>query len=162
MELLKFNKIFSDEDISNYDLFIKKLKQVKENGHTTKEILGLIYQYYEKYVTYNYDELQIIKINNCKHPEITDVQKKYSHSDITTENAEQIKQEYISDLNKVFLQLEGRTLTPKTIELLFGEFGTVVHHEERDIIKYLGKTYEKKEHKDAYDEIKGIKLRIKL
>lgn len=33
MELLKFDEIFNGEDISNYDLFIEKLKQIKENGH---------------------------------------------------------------------------------------------------------------------------------
>lgn len=64
MELLKFDEIFNDEDVKNYYLFIKKLKQVKENEHTTKDILGLIYQYYQKYVTYNYDQLQIVKISN--------------------------------------------------------------------------------------------------
>ena len=82
MELLKFDEIFTDEDISNYDLFIEKLKQLKESGHTTKEILGLIYQYYQKYVTYNYDELQIVKIQNYNnHPEIERVLEKYPYKE---------------------------------------------------------------------------------
>ena len=96
MELLKFDEIFNDEDISNYDLFIEKLKQIKEYGHTTKEILGLVYQYYQKYVTYNYDQLQIVKIKNGKHPDINKVIAKYPLCNITSENAGQLKQDYIT------------------------------------------------------------------
>lgn len=32
MELLKFDEIFNNEDVSNYDLFINKLKQQKEKA----------------------------------------------------------------------------------------------------------------------------------
>ena len=151
MELLKFDEIFNDEDISNYDLFIEKLKQIKANGHTTKDILGLIYQYYQKYVTYNYDQLQIVKIQNGAHPEINEVLAKYPHCNITSENAEQLKQDYINDLNNVFMKLEGRPLTQIAIDSLFGGYGTVAHHEARDY-----EQFGKKRHKDAYDEIQGI------
>lgn len=154
MGLLKFNEIFNDEDISNYDLFIEKLKQVKENGHTTKEILGLIYQYYEKYVTYNYDQLQIVKISNqYEHPEIKEVLDKYPSSNITAENIEQLKKEIINDLNEVFLKLEGKPLTQRTIDMLFKEYGTVVHHDERKI-----KMFGKEKTLAAYDEIKGLNI----
>ena len=154
MELLKFDEIFNDEDVSNYDLFINKLKQLKENGHTTKEILGLVYQYYQKYVTYNYDQLQIVKISNqYAHPEIKEVLDKYPSSNITAENVEQLKNGIINDLNEVFLKLEGRPLTQRTIDTLFKEFGKVVHHDERKITMF-GKEKTLK----AYDEIKGLNL----
>ena len=153
MKLLKFDEIFTDEDISNYDLFIEKLKQVKANGYTTKDILGLVYQYYQKYVTYNYDQLQIVKIMNCKHPELNEVVAKYPVRNITRENAEQLKQDYINDLNNVFMKLEGRPLTQIAIDSLFGGYGMVVHHEAKDYV-FCGKI----KHKDAYDEIQGINI----
>ena len=60
---MEFDKIFNSEDVKDYNLFIEKLRQLKEKGCSTKDILYLIYQYYQKYVTYNYDELQIVKLN---------------------------------------------------------------------------------------------------
>lgn len=148
----RIEDVFTENEVSNYDLFIEKLKQLKENGHTTKDILDLICEYYKKCVSYNYDQLQIVKIRNqSRHTEIANVMKKYPYDAITPENAEQIKQQYISDLNSVFMQLEGRTLTPRTIERLFSEFGTVIHHPAKDY-----EMFGKQKHKDAYDEIKGI------
>ena len=146
---LKINDLFSDKDLSNYDLFIEKLKQIRDNGHTTKEILELVYQYYRKYVTYNYDQLQIVKIINYnRHKEINDVVESYPLKNLTEENAETIKNGYINDLNSAFQILEGRPLTQRTIDRLFSSFGKVVHHEARDY-EFCGK----KKHKDAYDEI---------
>ncbi len=149
---LKINDLFSDKDLSNYDLFIEKLKQIRDNGHTTKEILELVYQYYRKYVTYNYDQLQIVKIINYnRHKEINDVVESYPLKNLTEENAETIKNGYINDLNSAFQILEGKPLTQRTIDRLFSSFGKVVHHEARDY-EFCGK----KKHKDAYDEIQGV------
>jgi hypothetical protein len=61
MRGLNFNNIFGDEDIKDYNLFIEKLKGLKNSGYTTQELLFLVYQYYQVYVTYNYDQLQIVK-----------------------------------------------------------------------------------------------------
>ena len=61
MRGLNFNNIFGDEDIKDQNLFIEKLKGLKNSGYTTQELLFLVYQYYQVYVTYNYDQLQIVK-----------------------------------------------------------------------------------------------------
>lgn len=41
MELLKFDEIFNDEDVSNYDLFIEKLKQNKGKWTYNKRNFGI-------------------------------------------------------------------------------------------------------------------------
>lgn len=154
MELLNFDDIFTDEDISNYKLFIEKLKQLKQKGKTTRDILGIIFQYYKKYVTYNYDQMQIIKINNVHiHPEIEKVFRNNISHPKTTENIEQLKQSFINELNNVFMQIEGRPLTQRTINFLFGEYGMVVHHKAK---RY--EMFGEERTIDAYDEIKGVNI----
>ena len=41
---MEFDKIFSSEDVKDYNLFIEKLRQLKEKGCSTKDILYLIYE----------------------------------------------------------------------------------------------------------------------
>ena len=150
MELLKFDEVFNDEDVSNYDLFVNKLKQQKENGHTTKEILGLIYQYYQKYVTYNYDQLQIVKIGRMEPDEpgfkchtafdsindriqkINNVSQKGKISLQQIIDSGELEKPYtlieaMKLLDDAFMEVEGRPLTDRNKSLLFKSYGGIKH-----------------------------------
>ena len=61
---MNFEQIFTNEEINNYNVFIEKIKKLKNCGYATREILSCISQYYQKYVTYNYDQLQLVKLTN--------------------------------------------------------------------------------------------------
>lgn len=154
MAELDFNNIFSNEDINDYNLFIEKMKQLKGTGHTTKELLFLVYQYYQKYVTYNYDQLQIVKINRADMDEpgykcnqtkeeindriraINNISAKGELSLREIVNAEQFKEQGIIPfskeeartlLDKAFLEIEGRPLTERNREKIFANYGKIRH-----------------------------------
>ncbi len=150
MELLKFDEIFNDEDVSNYDLFIGKLKQLKENGHTTKEILGLIYQYYQKYVTYNYDQLQIVKLGRMEqdepgfkcHTAFDSINDRILEINKVSQKGKLSLQQIIDSgkceepytlieamklLDDAFMEVEGRPLTDRNKTLLFKSYGEIKH-----------------------------------
>lgn len=146
---LKINNLFSDEALTNYDLFIEKLKQLKESGHTTREILELVFQYYEKYVTYNYDQLQIVKMKSgdvgkpafkCYQAYMDIVDRIDAINEVSKKGEETIesliekadkkpysRDEAIKMLDEAFLKVEGRPLTDRNKELLFSNYGEFIH-----------------------------------
>lgn len=176
---IKFDEIFSDEDITDYKLFIGKLKQLKEKGCSTKEILFLIYHYFEKYVKYNYDQLQIVKMLRLEKNEpsyecaeiykrINDriniinqisAQTQLSLNEIIecnlVDDPPYSKDDAIILINGAFLKVEGRNLTDKNIEIIFSDYGnsiTIPHKKANRIGKF--KTDEVLEH----EEIQGMNV----
>lgn len=147
MESLNFDEIFNKEDTENYNLFISKLKQVKENGATTREILTLIANYYEKNVTYNYDELQIVKIiNYYKHPELQkvlqEVDGRINKINAIAKKGEKTLEEILDEddvekpytleeviemLDDAFMTIEGRPLSKRNRESFSNFYGKTVH-----------------------------------
>lgn len=146
---MKFDEIFSDEDITDYKLFIGKLKQLKEKGCSTKEILFLIYHYFEKYVKYNYDQLQIVKMlrlekgePGCKCAEIykrindriniinqISVELDLSPRIIIENDIEEkpyTKDRAIKLLDRAFKEVEKRPLTERNKDMIFKKYLDIV------------------------------------
>lgn len=178
MEEVNFNNIFSNEDIQDYKLFIQKLRSLKNSGYTTRELLSLVYQYYQGYVMYNYDQLQIVKLNRFERGEEgykCSVVKESINDRIGKINAisqkgelslrEIVKQlkgqeekpfskeEAVKLLDDAFLDIEGRPLTERNKEKVFENYGKIRHIPYKEA-KTTGifKMHEVKEH----DEIRGI------
>ena len=147
---MEFDKIFNSEDVKDYNLFIEKLRQLKEKGCSTKDILYLIYQYYKKYVTYNYDELQIVKLNRFEKNEaghiceeafekirkrismINEISKKTQKSLKEIINSNEVEKPYSKEeamelLDEAFLKVEGRKLTERNKERIFEHYGNIIH-----------------------------------
>ena len=148
---MEFDKIFSSEDVKDYNLFIEKLRQLKEKGCSTKDILYLIYEYYKKYVTYNYDQLQIVKLNRTDEKDepgyicvealkkinkrinmINEISKKTQKSPKEIVNSNEVEKPYSKEeatelLDEAFLKVEGRKLTERNKERIFEHYGNIIH-----------------------------------
>ena len=148
--MIELDEIFSQRDVTDYKLFIEKLKQLKESGTTTKDILFLVYQYFKEYVTYNYDELQIAKLTRFDKNEpgfkcaeaflkinkrIADInnissQTQIAPGDITLHKfAEEPYSKEAAEklLDDAFIKVEGRRLTKRNKERLFQNYGEIIH-----------------------------------
>lgn len=172
---MEFDKIFNSEDVKDYNLFIEKLRQLKEKGCSTKDILYLIYQYYKKYVTYNYDQLQLVKLNRYEKDEpgsiceeaFEEIQKRIDmineFSRMTQKSPKEIvnsnevekpysKEEAIELLDEAFLKVEGRKLTERNKERIFENYGKIIHIPYKPAGTGFLKTHEVLEH----DEIRRL------
>ncbi len=172
---MEFDKIFNSEDVKDYNLFIEKLRQLKEKGCSTKDILYLIYQYYKKYVTYNYDQLQLVKLNRYEKDEpgsiceeaFEEIQKRIDMineiSRMTQKSPKEIvnsnevdkpysKEEAIELLDEAFLKVEGRKLTERNKERIFENYGKIIHIPYKPAGTRILKTHEVLEH----DEIRRL------
>lgn len=180
MKDLNLNSIFSNAEIQDYSLFIEKLKSLKNNGYTTKDLLILLYQYYQQNVSYNYDQLQIVKLNRCESDEpgyqcyktgesINDRIRKLNN---IAKNGEQPLKEIIKTeefqgkearpfsreeamrlLDSAFFNVEGRPLTERNKERIFANYGKIEHVPYQAARKSgIFKIREVKEH----DEVMGM------
>lgn len=160
---IELDKVFSNKDIKNYNLFIEKLRQLKGNGCITKDILFLIYQYFKGHVTFNYDQLQIEKLlrleqkesdktgNNC-----LEIYKKINKRIATinsVSNQSQIPIKEIIDLglcdkpyskaraeellDDAFRKIEGRGLTDKNKNMIFKDYWDEESLKKNDDIKEI-------------------------
>ena len=133
-------------------------------------------KYFKKYVTYNYDQLQITKLNVDRKNEPSYICRKIykkinnriyevNHiSSLTQLSPQEIinndivekpysKEKAIDLLDEAFLEVEGRTLTDRNKEWLFKNYGKTVHIPYKPAKKTgLFKTDEVLEH----EEIQGI------
>ena len=55
---MNFEQIFTNEEIDNYNVFIEKIKKLKNCGYATREILSCISQYYLKDLTQRKKQLK--------------------------------------------------------------------------------------------------------
>lgn len=180
MKELNFNKVFNGDEVKDYNLFIEKLKSLKNSGYTTRELLILISGYYQENVTYNYDQLQIVKLNRCEKDEsgyqcykagenisdriakLNNIAKRGELSlreiikseEFQSEEAKPLsKEEAIKLLDMAFINVEGRPLTKRNKERIFAHYGEIKHlpyQEERKSGMFTVR--EVKEH----DEVRGI------
>ena len=176
---MEFDEIFSNEDITDYKLFIGKLRQLKESGCTTKDTLFLIYQYFQEYVTYNYDQLQIVKMLRFEKNEpsykcaeiykrINDriniinqisAQTQLSLDEIIDYNLVDdppySKEKAIELIDSAFLKVEGRKLTSRNKKIIFSDYGNSIHIPYKKAKKIgMFKTDEVLEH----EEIQGMNV----
>lgn len=107
----------------NYEQFIKTLSSLS----STKEVLVALFNYFKDYVSYNYDELQVVKYQRYENEYLRAV------SDLIAKNKDNKSAEFASYLmkclNEAFLKVEGRPLSPRNKIEWFKNFGKVVHHD---------------------------------
>lgn len=138
--------------ITNYEELIETLKLMKSEGASTREILEELYLYYKDNVTYNYDQLQIVKLSDynksspsLKCAEVYDemmkkigelndeMEKKGIHiteemiRDAIKEGRIPSKSEASSRLDEVFREVEGRPLTQRNKENCLGNYYNIVY-----------------------------------
>jgi len=132
----------------NYEQFIKTLSSLS----STKEVLVALFNYFKDYVSYNYDELQVVKYQRYKNEHLRAV------SDLIAKNKDNKSAEFASYLMKcldeAFLKVEGRPLSPRNKIEWFKNFGKVVHHDAQPAKDGVFK----RPARDAYDEIVHIEV----
>ena len=117
----------------SYEDFIEYLKQFD----TTEEILEKLYIYFSTHVTYNYDQLQVVKFMRGEEPQLRVVQDfLYNNQGVATP---EFKEELIKRFDEAFMTLEGRPLSERNKEEWFKDFGKVVHHEAIEASTFVSK-----------------------
>lgn len=149
------------EDIDNsyqrtremdYSAFISSLRELKKDGATTRQLLEKLYEYYKWHVTYNYDQLQIVKLNdyNTNSPssqcaqvydeimekigELND-EMRTTGTHITKEMIEESirtgrilsKNEASSKLDEIFEKVEGRPLSSRNKERCIDDYYSIIY-----------------------------------
>lgn len=155
----------------DYNTFITNLRTMKIEGATTRQILEKLYDYYKWHVTYNYDQLQIVKLGDynttspsfrCSmvYDEIMEkinelnAEMKKNGTHITKEMIEEaVKQgrifsrnEACSKLDEIFEEIEGRPLSRRNKERCVDEYYNIVHSPYKPAQNGLFKTKESPEH----------------
>lgn len=101
----------------NYDSFISELKSLDD----TEKVLLALFNYFKDNVSYNYDELQVVKFQRGEYKSLLDIR------DFSLENKEnnslELKNEIIDRLDKAFLEIEGRGLSDRNKKEWFKNYG---------------------------------------
>ena len=108
-----------------YDDFIDFLR----SQNTTEEVLLQIYNYFKNNVSYNYDQLQVVKYKN-RDGELNSIYELIE--DNKDNKSEEFKNRIINSLDEVFMKLEGRSLTERNKREWFKNYGKVIHHEKTE------------------------------
>ena len=137
----------------NYEDFLNYLKQFD----TTKEILEKLYIYFANHVTYNYDQLQVVKLLRGEEPQLRSIQEfLYNNQGVATP---EFKEELIKKLDEAFMELEGRPLSERNREEWFKDYGKVVHHEAIEASTFISKKTKRvmtMPYQPAHDEVKRL------
>lgn len=130
----------------NYEQFIKMLSSLT----STEQILITLFNYFKNNVSYNYDELQVVKYQRYENEYLRQISNLITKK--KNEKSDEFKEYLIKLLDDAFLKIEGRPLSEKNKLEWFKNYGTVIHHEaqpaKNGIIKIPAR--------DAYDEIVHI------
>ncbi len=108
-----------------YEDFLNFLR----NQKTTEEVLLQIYNYFRNNVSYNYDQLQVVKYNN-RDGELNSIHELIENN--KDNKSEEFKNKLINSLDEVFMKLEGRGLSKRNKEEWFKNYGKVIHHEKTE------------------------------
>ena len=119
--------------------FMEELKKLT----STEEVLLFIYAYFKKSVSYNYDQLQIVKYNNYEEPLLINI-KEFIQSN-KDNGTEEFKEKLIKMFDEAFISIEGRPLSDRNKKEWFKDFGKILHHEatparESGFLKITAKT----------------------
>lgn len=122
----------------NYDVFISKLR----DQSSTDLVLNNLFSYFRDNVSYNYDELQVVKYQRYENGGLKSISDFIQQN--KDERSESFKNYLIKLLDVAFLEIEGRPLSER--------YGKVIHHEaqpaKNGIIKIKAR--------EAYDEVVHI------
>ena len=130
-----------------YSRFIEILKSL----NSTEEILLYIFAYFKEDVSYNYDQLQVVKYNNQDEPSLIKI-REFIQSNKGCET-EKFKKNLIKMFDEAFISIEGRPLSVRNKKEWFKDFGKIIHHEATPARK---SGFLKIAAKDAYDEIVSV------
>lgn len=130
----------------NYDQFIQMLHSL----NSTDEILLAIFEYFKKYVSYNYDELQVVKFQRGESELFENIRELLFQN--KTNSTEEFKGNLLKLLDEAFLKIEGRPLSDKNRHEWFKNYGTIIHHEAQPEVNGIFKIAAR----EAYDEIVHI------
>lgn len=136
----------------DYSAFISSLRALKKDGATTRQLLEKLYEYYKWHVTYNYDQLQIVKLSdyNTNSPssqcaqvydeimgkigELND-EMRTTGTHITREMIEEAiregrilsKNEASLKLDEIFEKVEGRPLSSRNRERCIDDYYSIIY-----------------------------------
>ena len=136
----------------DYSEFISNLRALKKDGATTRQLLEKLYEYYKWHVTYNYDQLQIVKLSdyNTNSPsfqcsqvydeimrrvrELND-EMRATRTHITRKIIEEAiregrilsQNEAGSKLDAIFKKVEGRTLSSRNKERCIDDYYSIIY-----------------------------------
>ena len=136
----------------DYSAFISSLRELKKDGATTRQLLEKLYEYYKWHVTYNYDQLQIVKLGdyNTNSPssqcaqvydeimgkirELND-EMRTTGTHITKEMIEEAiragrilsQNEASSKLDEIFEKVEGRPLSSRNKERCIAGYYNIIY-----------------------------------
>lgn len=132
----------------NYEQFITMLS----NLSSTEDVLVAIYDYFKENVTYNYDELQVVKYQRYENEYLKNI------SDLIAQNKNERSLEFKKQLmdlfDEAFYKIEGRGLSDRNKREWFKNYGTIIHHEAQPARNGIFKIAAK----DAYDEVVQIEV----
>ena len=136
----------------DYSAFISSLRVFKKDGATTRQVLEKLYEYYKWHVTYNYDQLQIVKLSdyNTNSPssqcsqvydeimgkvEALNAEMRATGTHITREMIEEAIQEgrilsqneASSKLDEIFEKVEGRPLSSRNKERCIADYYSIIY-----------------------------------
>ncbi len=130
----------------NYAQFIQNLGSLS----STEEVLVTLFNYFKDNVSYNYDELQVVKYRQNKSKELYVI-----HDLVDSGNYEktpEFKEKLIKLLDVAFLKLEGRPLTERNKKEWFRDYGKVIHFDAQPARNGLFKIPAR----EAYDIVRGM------
>lgn len=141
-----FNEFDNNEEYNNFIATFKSM-------NSTEEILYAIFNYFKINVSYNYDELQVVKYQRSENESLLAIKDLISQN--RANNSIEFKERIIQLLDEAFIKIEGRPLSPRNKQEWFKNYGTIIHHDAEPAIN-TGMF--KISAKDAYDEVIHIEV----
>ena len=100
----------------NYNRFMELLKHF----NTTEEVLVCLYDFFINYVTYNYDQLQVVKYKRQEEPALVTINDYINNNNINCN--ESLRSIIIQLLDDAFMEIEGRPLSYRNKKEWFSDF----------------------------------------
>lgn len=97
----------------NYTIFIGMLSHLR----TTENVLLFIYEYFKNNVTYNYDQLQVVKYNRQEEPLLVNIRNYIKDNKVN-----KTKEKIMQMLDDAFTKIEGRPLSYRNKKEWFKNF----------------------------------------
>lgn len=118
-------KMAYEFDNNKYDSFIKTLRSMDD----TVDILFAIFNYFKVNVSYNYDELQVVKFQRAEDDRLLAIRDLSFQN--RTNNSSEFKEKLMQLLDEAFMNIEGRPLSNKNKKEWFKNYGMVIYHEAK-------------------------------
>jgi len=118
-------KMVYESDNNKYDSFIKTLRSIDN----TMDILFAIFNYFKINVSYNYDELQVVKFQRAEDERFLAIRDLSFQN--RTNNSPDFKEKLMQLLDEAFMIIEGRPLSVRNKKEWFKNYGMIIHRESK-------------------------------